>query len=777
MSQRNGYPMTSRSAAPVSSTYRLQLTDHFTLHDAVNVVPYLSRLGVGALYLSPLLKAVTGSQHGYDVVDHSLVDPARGGEKGLQALSDACRRAELALVIDIVPNHMGVADPAQNDAWWELLRLGPDAARASWFDVDWAFGHGSVLIPVLADDFEPERDLVLEGDELLYGEHRYPLAPGSLRPGDTPAAAHQRQHYQLISARRADTDQNYRRFFAITDLAGLRVEDDAVHDATHREILRWVGELGVAGLRVDHPDGLAEPGEYLDRLVASAPGAWVTVEKILQVDEELPASWPVAGTTGYDALAQVNAVLTEPQAESALDRIYRDLTGDEEDWTAHAAAGKRHVATTILQAEFRRLARLVPTVPDAIAALTELVVAFPAYRSYLPEGAPQLTQAVDAVRRAQPELSATVELLLPRLDNPSDELCVRFQQLTGAVMAKGVEDTAFYRYTRFIGLNEVGSDPGRFGLDVPSFHGFMARRQDVTPWGMTTLSTHDTKRGEDLRARLAVLAELPDEWTATARQLQQFAPIPNKAFGYLLWQSLVATGLIGRARLHAFAEKAMREASDGTSWADPVPVFEEAVHAAVDAAYDRPEVRALIESMARRIDPYGWSNALTQKLVQLTMPGIPDVYQGSELCEASLVDPDNRRPVDFDQLAGTLDGLDRPGAELPASGTPSAKLWVTRQALHARRDHPEWFAAYDPLRTGDPMDAHVVAFHRGGAITVATRLPVALERRGGWGETVLPLPDGVYRDALTHAVHEGRVALASLLARYPVALLLPARSS
>jgi (1->4)-alpha-D-glucan 1-alpha-D-glucosylmutase len=296
---------------------------------------------------------------------------------------------------------------------------------------------------------------------------------------------------------------------------------------------------------------------------------------------------------------------------------------------------------------------------------------------------------------------------------------------------------------------------------------------------MTTLSTHDTKRGEDLRARLAALAELPNEWAETARQLLQLAPIPNRAFGYLLWQSFVATGLIERARVHAFAEKAMREASDGTSWADPVPSFEQAVHAAVDAAYDRPEVGAVIDSFARRIDPYGWSNSLTQKLVQITMPGVPDVYQGSELCEASLVDPDNRRPVDFDRLETLLDGLDPldplDGPEPTADATPAGKLWVTRQALHARRDHPEWFTAYRPL-TGRPVDAHLVAFDRGGAITIATRLPVGLDRRGGWGEAGLPLPDGVYRDALTDTRHEGCVPLSALLARYPVALLVPERS-
>jgi (1->4)-alpha-D-glucan 1-alpha-D-glucosylmutase len=774
--EENGYPMASRPFVALSSTYRLQVTQRFTLHDAAAVVGYLVKLGVGAIYLSPILKAIEGSAHGYDVVDHSVVDPARGGEEGLRAVSEACARAGLALVVDIVPNHMGVADPPENRAWWDLLRLGPESDSASWFDVDWEYGHGHVLIPVLGDDFEADRDLALVGDELHYGDHRYPLAPGTFHQGDAAPTVHERQHYELISARRADTDQNYRRFFAVTDLAGLRVEDRRVHDATHEEILRWVRDHEITGLRIDHPDGLAEPGQYLDRLVAAAPQAWVIVEKILQVGEELPTSWPVAGTTGYDALASVNAVLVDPPAGRSLTRIYAELTGDDASWKDHVAAGKRHVAATILQAEFRRLSRLVPDIEKAVPALTELVVAFPAYRSYLPEGSAFMREAVGAAGRVRPDLAPTFEALLPRLSDPLDELCVRFQQLTGAVMAKGVEDTAFYRYTRFIGLNEVGGNPGQFGLEVADFHGLAARRLGGAPWGMTALSTHDTKRGEDLRARLAVLAEWPDEWADTARRLLHLAPVPNDAFGYLLWQTLVATGLIERARVHAFAEKAMREASDGTSWADPVAAFEDAVHAAVDAAYDRPEVRDLVEPFARRIDPYGWSNSLAQKLVQLTMPGVPDVYQGSELVEDSLVDPDNRRPVDFVRLAATLDALNA-SADLPSPGTPSSKLWVTRQALHARRERPECFVDYRPLYIGGPMDPHLVAFDRGGAVTIATRLPVGLAAKDGWGDSTIALPPGTYRDALTLARHDGSVALADVLRRYPVALLLRERSS
>jgi len=760
------------AAATPSATYRLQISEHFTLYDAAAVVEYLGALGVGALYLSPLLRASEGSPHGYDVVDHSLVDPARGGDRGLLALSEACRRAELGLVVDIVPNHMGVADPAQNRAWWELLRFGQDAATASWFDVDWDFGGGRLLLPVLADGDEAEQDLVLDGDELLYGDHRYPLAPDTWRPGDTPAQTHERQHYELVSARRADTDQNYRRFFAVTDLAGLRVERAEVHDATHKEILRWVDHYGVTGLRVDHPDGLADPALYQDRLAASAPDTWVVVEKILQIGEELPPGWPVGGTTGYDALAQVNAVLIDPAAEKTLDAIYRDLTGDARDWDEHAAAGKRHVASGILRAEVRRLGRLVPQIADAVAALTELVVAFPVYRTYLPVGAEHLSWAVDRVAQRRPDLMASLGLLLPRLSDPLDELCIRFQQLTGAVMAKGVEDTAFYRYTRFLGLNEVGGSPGHFGLDVASFHAAQARRAEVAPAGMTALSTHDTKRGEDLRARLAVLAELPDEWAATVHELERLAPIPNRALAYLLWQSLVATGLIARERVHAFAEKAMREASEETSWGSPDAPFEATVHAAMDAAYDRPEVRQLVEAFARRLDADGSSNGLAQKLVQLTLPGVPDVYQGSEFFDGSLVDPDNRRPVDFARLAANLKKLDEGGPAGPAFDTPLTKMWITRQALHARRDHPALFTGYRPLQLGSVLDRHLIAFDRGGAVTVATRLPLGLRRRGGWGDARLSLPAGTFTDTLTGRRFEGEVPMDEVLARYPVALLL-----
>jgi (1->4)-alpha-D-glucan 1-alpha-D-glucosylmutase len=354
-------------------------------------------------------------------------------------------------------------------------------------------------------------------------------------------------------------------------------------------------------------------------------------------------------------------------------------------------------------------------------------------------------------------------------------------------MAKGVEDTAYYRYTRFVGLNEVGGYPGTFGSGIEDFHAAQQRRAAVTTAGMTTLSTHDTKRGEDIRARLAVLAELSDEWGDTARALMTLGPVPNAAFGYLLWQTAVALPAVPelalpasggaedpkRARLQAYAAKAMREAADGTGWIDPDEKFETPVHAAVDAAYDNPELHELIASLSARIEPHGWVNSLSQKVIQLTMPGVPDLYQGSELWEDSLADPDNRRPVDFGSRHAALRALSAPPA---LDGTALAKLWVVSRALRSRRSHPELFTSYTPLLVDGPMREHLVAFDRGGAITLATRLPAGLSAAGGWGDTTLTLPPGRYRDVFTGSSQTGELSVAEALRQYPVALLLTEQS-
>lgn len=754
-----------------ASTYRLQVSPSFDLHAAAAVCDYLAALGVGAVYLSPLLPSATGSDHGYDVVAWDTVDPQRGGVDGWTRLLAAARSRGLGILIDIVPNHAGVADAAENAAWWDVLKHGRDAEHGHWFDIEWSTGR--VRLPVLGDDFDASQLTVhgeddAENAELRYFDNRFPIASGTL--GGGAADVHDRQHYELVNWRRADTDQNYRRFFAVTTLAGLRVEDDSVFDATHEQIRRWVDD-GITGLRVDHPDGLADPRAYAEKLRELAgPDSWLLVEKILEHGETLPADWPVDGTTGYDALAEAGGVLVDAAAEPALDALYRELVGDERSCDEHIAIGKREIITSILRAEVNRLVRLTPDVERADEALSELAVAFAVYRSYVPGGMADLDAAVERVRRERPDLAAPLDLLLPRLRDPADELAVRFQQTSGATMAKGVEDTAFYRYSRFVALNEVGGDPSQFGLGLTAFHDAQQRRVETAPRAMTTLSTHDTKRGEDVRARLAVLSEFPDEWATLVRGLMRDAPVPDASFAYLLWQTFAGVGFIARERMHAYAEKAMREAAQSTTWTAPDEAFEAAVHAAVDAGYDDPAVTDPLAAFVATVEPHGRINALSQKLIQLTMPGVPDVYQGTELWEDSLVDPDNRRGVDFDARQALLDRLDTEAGPPPVDAFGAAKLWVVSRALRLRRDRPALFDGYAPLHAAGAAAEHVIAYDRGGAITVATRLPATLERTGGWHDTTLDVGATV-TDVLTGREWSGEVAVAELLADLPVALL------
>ena len=730
---------------------------------------YLATLGAGAVYLSPLLPSAKGSDHGYDVIGFDTVDPVRGGADGWTRLLAGARARGLRVVVDIVPNHTGVATPADNRAWWDVLRVGPDSPYASWFDIEWT--QGRLLLPVLGDDYEPSQLELIDG-ELRYFGHRFPIAPGTeAAPGESAADVHDRQRYQLVNFRRADAEQNYRRFFAVVALAGLRVEDPAVFDATHAEIRRWLREDRIDGVRIDHPDGLVDPLGYLTRLrEVAGPNAWITVEKILEPGEELPPEWPVDGTTGYDALAEVGGLFVDPATEPAFDDLYRTQTGDERSFAEHVSAAKRRTVNTILQAEVSRLTRLVPDVDGAWEALSELLVAFPVYRSYLPTGAQYLAAALATARSARPDLAGAIAALAERLADPADELCARFQQTSGAVMAKGVEDTAYYRYTRFVALNEVGGDPARFGLQPSAFHAAQQRRQARYPRSMSTLSTHDTKRGEDVRARLAVLSELPEEWATLATTLLTRAPVPDPSFGYLLWQTFAGTGFIERDRMHAYSEKAMREAALRTNWIDPDTAFESAVHAAVDAAYDDAAVHAPLARFVDRIAPFGRTNALAQKLVQLTMPGVPDTYQGTELWDNSLVDPDNRRPFDLEARRAMLERLDSFGEPPPITEDGSAKLWVVSRTLRLRRDWPNLFSRYLPLAAEGHAGRHALAFDRGGVLTVATRLPVGLEREGGWGDTVLDV-GGAVSDVISGRIYSGEVSLAQLLATYPVALL------
>ncbi|MFI7678097.1 alpha-amylase family glycosyl hydrolase [Actinophytocola sp. NPDC049390] len=832
----------------MTSTYRLQISPKFTLDAAVSVVDYLARLGVSAVYTSPLLTASPGSTHGYDVVDPTGASAELGGEEARRRLVSTAQASGLSVVVDIVPNHMSVEVPSANPWWWDVLRHGPDSAYARYFDVDWS--RGRILLPVLGSDSLD--DLSVRDDRLVYFEHEFPLAPGTA--GGTPREVHDRQHYRLVNWREGNAELTYRRFFDITTLAGVRVEDPAVFEATHGEVLRWVRAGEVAGLRVDHPDGLADPGAYMRRLRAEAPDAWLVVEKILAVDESLPASWPVDGTTGYDALREICGVFVDPAGEPALTALAHlggglrppdnqptgehrhnpaaethpvdnsaerglrppeiQRTGEHRQESARGAEAvdnpvadggpvdnprglsgpsgsvetggrrptlhevetecRRLITRTSLVAEMRRIAVLANVAPEAIA---EIMVAFPVYRSYLPEGLDNWTAAVSGAKQANPDLADDIDSVdhAVRTD-PRGELATRIQQTSGMVVAKGVEDTAFYRWNRFVALNEVGGAPDRFGVTPDEFHTRAAARAAGWPRTMTTLSTHDTKRSEDVRARLAVLSEIPDEWAATVTRWSAKHGIDEPSLNDLAWQSLVGAWPISADRLRAYLDKAAKEAKVRTSWTDHDEAFEAAVAEWPDKVI--ADLGAEIEEFVARIAGPGWSNALGQKIVQLAGPGVPDVYQGTDLFDLSLVDPDNRRPVDFAARQRFLSRLE--DGWLPdVDDTGAAKLHVVRQVLRLRRDRPDLFTGYRPLAAEGPAAEHVLAFARSPElVVVATRLPVRLARNG-WRESALPLPagPGTWRNLLTgNPVDVGPeprcAALADLLSRYPVALLL-----
>ncbi len=626
-------------------------------------------------------------------------------------------------------------------------------------------------------------DLTIADGQLAYHDLRFPIAPGT--EGGTPQQVHERQHYRLTAWRRANSELNYRRFFDITTLAAVRVEDPEVFAATHATVLGWVAAGQVTGLRVDHPDGLADPGAYLRRLAAAAPPAWLVVEKILGPDETLPARWPVDGTTGYDTLRLVCGLFVDGDGEPLLTAFDDEECGDQDlremDYTA-----KWWVAEDILRAEVRRIARVVSRVVPAQQiepgraeqVVIELLACFPVYRSYLADGeADALQAAAMEATRWSPELAGPIEAMVRQMTGDRDgELAERVQQTAAMVMAKGVEDTVFYRYNRFIALNEVGGDPGRFGVPPEEFH-HRARRAAVGdhPHSMTALSTHDTKRSEDVRARLAVLSEVPGEFTDAVRRWSARAGLPEPALNLLAWQSLVGAWPITAERLVGYLEKAAREAKIETSWIEPNQEFDAAVGAWPKAVLTDEELAADVAGFVALVRPPGWSNSLGQKLVQLAMPGVPDLYQGSELWDLSLVDPDNRRPVDFALRrellaridAGWLPDVDESGA---------VKLLVVTRALRLRRDRPVLFDGYRALAAQGPAADHAVAFARGGdrLVAVATRLPLTLQRTGGWRGTFLPLPDGPgeWTDVLTgRTVPAGTVSLDRLLGRYPVALL------
>jgi (1->4)-alpha-D-glucan 1-alpha-D-glucosylmutase len=760
-----------------SSTYRLQLRPEFGFAHAVETAEYLHELGVGAVYASPILQASHGSTHGYDVVDPTRVSEDLGGEQGRRALVRRLRQLGMRLVVDTVPNHMDVSRPSANRYWWDVLANGQKSKYAHFFDIDWS--RAPILIPTLGDDGDGGiaalNDLRIEDGELRYFEHGYPIAEGT---GDgTPQEVHERQHYRLISWRRASDELNYRRFFDVTTLAGVRVEDETVFDETHGALLRWVADGEVDGLRIDHVDGLADPGGYLRRLRSRIGGAWLVVEKILAVDEPLPADWPVAGTSGYDALGDICGVFVDPAGEAPLGELAARFHAPS-DYAELTLEARRLIASTTLRAEVLRLARLFPKFPidRAEAAVAELLRSFDVYRSYLPDGLNRLRAAVAVAIRNMPHLAEPLsDIAFHAVNEPHGEIAIRLQQTATMVMAKGIEDTASYRFPRLVALNEVGGDPDRFGVSVADLHASFQRREAGWPTAMTALATHDTKRGEDVRARLAVLAEIPAEFAALVEQLHALHPLPEPTIELLAWQTLVGAWPADEARITDYLFKAAREAKVVTSWTEPDEEFESALRAWVPAVYTDPAAVNLLNTFSDRITPAGWSNCLGQKLLQLAGPGIPDVYQGTEKWDDSLVDPDNRRLVDYPARRELLTRI-RAGWRPPMDDSGAIKIALVHHVLRLRRDEPELFTGYRALTPDGSASTNVIAFARGReprVVAVATRLPMGLKSSGGWRDTALELPaDGTWTDALTGTSFDGhRVHLGALLEQYPVALL------
>ena len=816
-----------------SATYRLQLRPEFGFADAAEVADYLAALGVSHAYLSPVLQAAPGSTHGYDVVDHSQLSRELGGAEGFDRLAARLRELDLGAVVDVVPNHMAVPVPASlNAALWSVLRDGPESPYAQWFDVDWTAQEGGLLMPVLGSRIgqcidAKEITLDTSGDEpvVRYYDHVFPVRAGT---EDLPLEALlDAQYYRLAYWRVADDELNYRRFFDVDTLAGLRVEHEAVFAESHALLVALLLEGKLDGLRIDHPDGLADPRGYLRRLAAATGGSWVVVEKILEGVEALPDDWPCAGTTGYDALNAVLATLVDPAGARPLTDLYTQLTGEPADFAEVLDTAKRDVVRDALFTEVLRLRELVAAIAHADIrlrdhtrrgihrALDEMLVAFHVYRAYVVPGEEPPARSVQLVEEAAaharervPEVADEIDLVrdlaLGRFGRGTllDEFVVRFQQTCGPVMAKGVEDTAFYRWFRLAALNEVGGDPVRFGPPVEDFHAYCALLQRDWPLAMTTLSTHDTKRSEDVRARLAVLSEAPDEWgravtawraAAAAYRSPDGYPEPNTE--YLIWQTLVGTWPIDAERLVAYLEKATREAKRTTSWVSPNDAYDKGVREFAERVLADETLRSGVEAFVRSIGAAYRSNVLTQKLVALTMPGVPDVYQGCEVENLSLVDPDNRRSVDYGRRRDLLRRLDEgwlPGVGNDGDGDgdvdlhvdvdldlylDAAKLLVTSRALRLRRDRPELFGAaatYEPVLGSGPAADHLLAFARSGqVVTLATRLPVSLARSGGWADTSVPLPAGRWRDLLGGRAYDGGGdrAISEVLATLPVALL------
>lgn len=883
-----------------TSTYRIQFRNGMTFDKAAELVPYLKSLGISHLYASPIFTAAKGSTHGYDVADANEIEPEIGGREGFERLSARLRQEGLGLILDIVPNHM--ASGLENRWWRSIVEWGKDSRYHHFFDVNWM---RRLTLPFLGDDFDKvlrDGDITLlldkEAGNLAFGyfDSHYPIAPSTYalalagihhpladglialardaKPEEedtfhdsirqlsqdldsatldqklTEAAQdhgflanlHEAQPYRLMSWRDAPRDLSYRRFFEITGLAGLRVEEEEVFLESHRLILELVRSGQVDGLRIDHVDGLANPGDYLARLREEVgPKCILLIEKILAHGEHLPQKWPISGTTGYEFIATVSDALIEPEGLEQLRHTYAELAGREIDIEEEVRKAKGLMADVNFEGEFRTLATMGQEMAqghgmsvasdEAVLsnALRELLIAFPIYRTYgnkhglEPADRQRLTDVLTQIRAKptapEPEALAFIaRILVGDVDQEFDAKAAvfrtRFQQLTGPLMAKSIEDTLFYRINPVLALNEVGAEPLPRSYSLQNFHADMKQRQALQPEGLSASSTHDTKRGEDARARLYTLTEQPELFTRAFTEWQALqkpelvalndGPAPEPEVEWLILQALAGVWPHDLAasdtealkaleeRLLPYVEKSLREAKLRTNWNGPNEGYEKAV-----AAYVRhllsPEGRPFREHFLRVMKPVflaGAVNSMSQTLIKLTAPGVPDIYQGSEVMDLSVVDPDNRRMPNYEHL---IRQIDQPtdAAQPEAWLNGHLKQQIIKTLLHTRRDHPDlfWHGEYIPLYAAGERGSHVVSFARRlgkhTLVTVAPRFLLddiqqtgSLPAPSFWHGTSLTTRElagsSPFRDLFTGETLERdeRISMEKLFARQPFAVLL-----
>jgi len=807
--------------APLS-TYRLQFNRDFTLKDAHRLVDYLAELGITDVYASPLLKSRTGSNHGYDVIDPTEIDPEVGSLDDLRALGAALRSRGMGLLLDIVPNHMAAS--VENPWWWDVLKRGRASRYAAFFDIDW---NRKLLLPVLGEPYgealESGSFLVSlkDGEAALeYRGLRLPLTipeNADLSNPDGLDRVLSMQPYRLAYWRKASDAINYRRFFDISDLVALRADCEEVFNATHALVLELVESGIVTGLRIDHIDGLRDPQGYLERL----PPVYVVVEKILAGREQLRTDWKVWGTTGYDFLNAVNGLFVDRAGYEDLKRAYAEWVGSAGRAVDVYWAQQRKVMDALFSGEVRSLTHALADLAEedrhardlSWQELQEAVVAvtacLPVYRTYTRADACvsetdrcRIEDAVSVANRVSPSPAIAFLRRVLLLDVPHYledrrqawlEFVLRWQQFTGAVMAKGLEDTTFYAFNPLTSVNEVGGDAGGpeayFGIE--EFHRRMQERRSRWPFTMNAGSTHDTKRSEDVRARINVLSEFPKEWATRLKRWRRWNRAesgPDENEQILIYQTLLGAWPIEPARLKQYVRKALREAKVHTSWTDIDAAYEQRVLEFVDRILDRTRSAEFLEdfeAFQKKIAFYGALSSLAQTVLRMTAPGAPDFYQGSEIWQYHLADPDNRRPVDFERRRRMLEEL-KSGAScedlLKTWEDGRIRMYVIWKTLNFRRSRPDLFLRgdYQPLRASGRASDHVVAFARryqdDWVITAVPRLVARLPRPGRWRDSVIDLPEGApqqWKNILTDETISAPLAAARVFGRVPLAVLSP----